>query len=140
MKKKLLGLIAIIAAAAMALAAEDSVKNTTVAITVNVSGTLSPADRRAARFIVTAENVARIGAGTNALPASSPADLKAAYEATLTRILNDAHKSYIETANREASKNALTSEQLDKLNTAVADLVASGVSADAIIAAVKAAK
>ena len=138
--KRIFILLATLVACASALAADDSVKDSTAQITVNVSGTLSQADRRAARFIVTAENVARIAAGTNALPASTAADLKASYEVTLTRILNDAHRSYIETANREASKNALTSEQLDKLNTAVADLVASGVSADAIIAAVKAAK
>lgn len=143
--KKLLGIVAATAALISicnqdASAADASVNATTVGITVNVSGTLSDADRRTARFMVTAENVARIGAGTNALPASTAGELKSAYEATLTRIINDAHKSYIGMVAKESAKTVLTSDQIDQLNTSIADLIASGVTPEAIIAAVKAAK
>lgn len=142
--KKLLGIVAATAALISichqdASAADPIVSDSTALITVNVSGTLSAPDRRAARFIVTSENVARIAAGTNSLPTSPPAALKASYETVLTRIVSDAHKSYIATANKEASKN-LTADQIDLLNATVADLLNSGVTPEAIISAVKAAK
>lgn len=142
--KKLLRIVAVTAALVSisnydASAADPIVGDSTVSISVNVTGSMTAADRRAARYIVTSENVARIAAGTNSLPTSTAAELKASYEAALARIVGDAHKSYIATANKEASKN-LTTDQINLLNATVADLLNSGVTPEAIISAVKAAK
>lgn len=115
--------------------------NSTIEITVKIASELSAADRRAMRFIVTSENVARISAGDEPLPVSTSAELKASYEVALTRIMKDAHRSYIEQAgSQNAVKASITDDQANELNAALVEILASGVPFNAVIESVKAAQ
>lgn len=140
MKTNILAL-ALATVVAFAAFAAEPVNKSAIEITVKVASEPSAADRRAMRFVVTAENVARIGAGVEPLPVSTAVDLKDSYEVALTRIIKDAHRSYIEQAgSQDAVKASITEEQAKELNASLAEIIASGVPVSAIIESIKATK
>lgn len=121
--------------AALLAFAVQAAEVSTLTIAVNVSGALSPDDRRGALWIIKNFNASQ----TNVvLVATNAATIKSSYEYILSNKLAAAHLSYLKDAkSTAAAKQLINDDEVSaQISAAVIDAIVSGKTIQQIITAI----
>lgn len=103
--------------------------------TVNIVGLPDAADKRAALQQCRERNARLVAVGQAALPLSTNAEIKTAYEAYFLELVSGCHQSYAAQTQKQGALNTVFSEdQLKQLRAGILDRFNAGQTPESILA------
>lgn len=100
----------------------------TLTIAVNITGSLTPDDKRALQYIIGQANIPIYATNGTVFPTNNNVVLKTSYEQVLSNIVQSAHASYMSQASSTAAAKALINDDAvsASITKAIIDAIVAG--------------